>query len=339
MSARGTRLCLTLAFGVAGCAGSTGPDGPGHFTTLQTVVDDAQVSAGRVSYPSEGLAVSGIVCRPKALGPHPLVMANHGGWGGLGGELTPTSGCVSLARAGYVVIEPSYRGEDGSGGTIELCLGEATDIRTMLAIALTDPEVDQNRVSVLGGSHGGCSTLRALIDGAARARVVAVAGPTDWAATYQALIDSIDAGASGDRLLGFQVITSDTRKYLGGTPAQVPVVYAARSVLTRVKRLDQYPGQLLIQHGVDDEIVRVEESCALVALAAGFTAYHVDAAGQVVAAAPAKCSGFQIAWSAGPLPAGWPGSRYLVVYEALGHGGGANAGRQGADAFGFMDPH
>lgn len=333
----GTRGGWLLLLSLAGCGEPTDPGPTDGFVTTQIILRDDAVDAATVRYPSEGLSVAGIVCRPRAGGRHPLLMINHGGWSGLGSELHPlTSVCVTLARAGYFVIEPSYRGEDGSAGVIELCLGEATDIRTMLAIALEDPAVDPERVGVLGGSHGGCSTLRALVDGAAPARAVSVAGPTDWADTYRALADSIAAGATGDRLTGFQYLTSETRKYLGGTPDQVPDVYAARSLRTRVAGLDRWAGKLLIQHGVDDEVVTVEEACALVAVAVGFTAYHVDAAGQVVSAAPAKCAAFRIAWSAGPLPAIWPGSRYLVIYDALGHGGGVNAGRQGADAFAFM---
>ena len=322
---------------VAACGGDgVGPTPRPTFTTVRVMLADAQVRAEVVRYPSDGLSVAGIVCRPVAPGKYPILMLNHGGWGGLGGELEPTtSSCVGLARAGWVVIEPSYRGEDGSGGTIELCLGEATDIRLMLEAVVGEPFADSTRVIGLGGSHGGCSTLRAIVDGLRPGRMVAVAGPTDWAHTYRAIVDSIP-NATGDRLGAFEFLSSEVRKYLGGTPDQVPAAYALRSLLTRSASLDRWQGKLLIQHGVDDEIVAVEESCALVAVAHGFTAYHVAGNGQVVTTPPAKCTASGLTWSAGPLPSGWPGSRYLVIYDGLGHGTGQAAGRQTTDALAFL---
>jgi len=206
----------------------------------------------------------------------------------------------------------------------------------MLTLALAESDVDPARLAVLGGSHGGCSSLRALIDGAGPARVVAVAGPTDWAAAYRAFVDSIAAGATGDRLAAFLSLASALRQYIGGTPDQVPAAYAARGLLSRVSALAGWRGDLLVQHGADDEIVPVEQSCALVAAAGGFLAFHVDPTGQVVTSAPAKCDGLGISWLPGPLPGSWTGHRYFVVYDAYGHGTGANAGRVGLDAVQFL---
>jgi acetyl esterase/lipase len=332
---RSLAVAVGLVAQAAAC--STEPSAPGGFIVGQVLLQDAQVTATRVRYRSGELSVAGLVCRPAAGGRHPLLMINHGGWTGLGGEWDPASSvCVAWARNGYVVIEPSYRGEDGSGGAIELCLGEAADIRSMLRLAEADAEVDSTRVAVLGGSHGGCSSLRALIDGAGPARVVAVAGPTDWAGAYRAFVDSIAAGATGDRLAAFESLASALRQYIGGTPDQVPAAYADRGLVSRVAGLDRWGGDLLVQHGVNDEIVPVEQSCALVAAASGFLAFHVDPTGQVVTTAPAKCEGLGITWLPGPLPGSWSGRRYFVVYDDYGHGTGANTSRVLLDAVQFL---
>jgi hypothetical protein len=39
----------------------------------------------------------------------------------------------------------------------------------------------------------------------------------------------------------------------------------------------------------------------------------------VIAMPPAECRTDELSWSAGPLPTAWPGDRYLVVYDGVGH--------------------
>src|SRR5262245_2244101 len=115
---------------MGGCGSTNDDTPPASFETIQVLLRDQQVSAEKVAYQSGDLRVIGEVCRPVAPGHYPIFMINHGGWGGLGSEWTPqVSACVALARLGYFVIEPSYRGEDGSAGVIELCAGEAADVR------------------------------------------------------------------------------------------------------------------------------------------------------------------------------------------------------------------
>jgi dipeptidyl aminopeptidase/acylaminoacyl peptidase len=331
---------IILAAGMIGCGDATSPGAGAEdsWDSSRVLFQDQAIRVEKVSYRSEGLQVFGLVCRPLSPDRHQVLMVNHGGWAGLGQEWEPTqSGCAAASRNGYVVIEPAYRGEDGSEGTIELCAGEAADVRTMVSIILRQPYVDPNasELMVLGGSHGGCITLRAIADGLPAGRAVAAAGPTDWALVYRALEDSITAGSTPDRLSSWQFLASEVVRYLGGTPAQVPAVYASRSILTHAGAIAGWGGKLLVQHGVDDEIVPVEQSCALAATG-GFRSYHVDASGAVRTEPPRACVGFGLAWLPGPLPAEWPDRRYLIVYESLSHGAGLNAARQGADALSFL---
>ena len=63
-------------------------------------------------------------------------------------------------------MSSEYRGEGGSEGRKEVCLGEVDDVLQMLAIADVQPYVKPDRVLMWGGSHGGCVTLRAIERGA-----------------------------------------------------------------------------------------------------------------------------------------------------------------------------
>ncbi|MEO8452185.1 MAG: prolyl oligopeptidase family serine peptidase [Gemmatimonadota bacterium] len=330
----GAVVALTLA----GCGDAAGPPEPAlAWEATQVLLRDQAITADKVMYRSDGYRIVGVVCRPLGSGPYPVLMLNHGGWSGLGTELDASvSGCAAVARNGYVVLESSYRGEDGSEGPIELCAGESRDVRRMLDIVLAQSYADPTRVSVLGGSHGGCITYGAMENGLPAQRAVALAGPSDLGALYDAMADSIAAGVTGDRLSLFQLFLAEFRRILGGSPEEKPAVYAARSFLPRANAVAAWSGRLMIQHGTDDDIVPVEQSCALVKLMGGFEIYHVDDAGATTPAPPEKCASFGLTWQGATRPGQWPGRRYFVVYDGVGHGSGKNADRLNADTFAFL---
>src|SRR5690349_20713989 len=140
------RTWILLALLLGGCGadddgggGSDGgpdddPDGGGggelDWETVDVAFENDAVLTEAVTYRSDGLLIHGQVCRPKGDGPYPVIVYNHGGFQGLG--IDPQAGnCVDSATGGYVWIGSSYRGEDGSEGEIEVCLGEVTDVLRM----------------------------------------------------------------------------------------------------------------------------------------------------------------------------------------------------------------
>jgi X-Pro dipeptidyl-peptidase (S15 family) len=163
------RRIALLGAGFLGCrsAPTTAPS-DGGWHTIDVTHREANVVVERVSYGGTGTQprVFGQVCRPTGgATKHPVVVLNHGGFSGLKGDADGGL-CVTLARKGYVAIEASYRGEDGSQGNVEACLGEVDDVLAMLTVALVQPYADSAHVGMLGSSHGGCVTLRALERGA-----------------------------------------------------------------------------------------------------------------------------------------------------------------------------
>ena len=317
-----------------GSAGD-GDDGPGDdpdgggcgldWATVDVAFEDADILTEAVTYCSDGLLIQGQVCRPKGDGPYPVVVYNHGGFSGLGVD-PMTGNCVDSARAGWVWIGSSYRGEDGSEGEIEVCLGEVTDVLRMIDIALARPYADPDRVFMWGGSHGGCITTRALQRGAPVHAAVDVFGPTDMAANYQYWVDGVEQGSDYAAFHQSLIDTLDTA--VGGPPSEFPDAYEARSPLLFVDDLpDDVP--FLITQGVLDPLVPPQQSCALAAaIGAGVArAYHLDGAHKEVTSAPARSEGSGLTRAPGPRPVStWPEDRYLVVYDELDHSFNGDAG-------------
>jgi dienelactone hydrolase len=288
------------------------------WETVERTTDTAAVVIEKVSYRSDGLRIFGQVCRPAAAGPHPVMVVNHGGFEGLAGEWNGGT-CRGLAEQfGYVVVQSSYRGEDGSDGRIEICLGEVDDVLAMLDVALQQPYADRRRVVMWGGSHGGCITTRAFQRGAPVHAAVDVFGPGDLATTFAFWQAQIAAGSAYANV--YQDLVDVTSRAAGGTPAQVPAAYSARSPARFAADLARRPEPFLIVHGAADLLVPAPESCRLAAQAGGFTAWHLAAAPEVaLPGAPGGCESAGLTWSTAPRPAGWPGARYLLIYDTAGH--------------------
>lgn len=262
----------------------------------------------RVTYHSGALKIAGRVCRPAAAGRYPIVEYNHGGWFGLDQD-SLLADCPTVAAQGYVWISSSYRGEDSSEGQIELCLGEVDDVMNMLAAARAQPYANPDKVLMWGGSHGGCITLRALERGAPVTAAMDLFGPTDlasldrfWEATpsmYGAFIAQLESSA-------------------GGKPDAVPAAYQARSPMYFVGDLPASV-PLIVVHGTADTFVPYTESCALAEAPLGLVAYHADANHATDATPPAGCASPDVTWQTGALPTSWPGNRYFVAYDQMGH--------------------
>lgn len=86
---------------------------------------------------------------------HPALIWAHGGFGGLG-----TGGAAEPARAaGFVVLCPSWRGENDNPGQFELFYGEVEDAVAAVEYVSQLLYVDPARVYMAGHSTGGTMTL------------------------------------------------------------------------------------------------------------------------------------------------------------------------------------
>jgi len=155
-----------------------------------TVIEAARTEGcaeAEVWYPSDGLRVRAFVFVPETGGPHPLIVFNHGGVSGVSADMKWRS--RQLARAGYAVIAPAYRGEGGSEGVIEIAQGEVDDVIAAASLMAGWSRVDAKRVGLAGSSHGALiSVLAAAREPDRFACVAAACGVMDVVSWYRYLV-------------------------------------------------------------------------------------------------------------------------------------------------------
>jgi dipeptidyl aminopeptidase/acylaminoacyl peptidase len=111
----------------------------------------------------DGQQLHGFLVVPEGDGPHPVLLMIHGGPFAQYGWSVFDEAQV-YAGAGYAVVYTNPRGSSGYGAAygqyIKGDVGDRsmTDLMALLDDALTRPELDDSRLGVLGGSHGGFMT-------------------------------------------------------------------------------------------------------------------------------------------------------------------------------------
>jgi dienelactone hydrolase len=117
-----------------------------------------------IQYPSGPLSLKAWVYRPPGVEePRPALVFFHGGFA-FGGEDLMES-CRPAIDAGYVVMGPMLRGENGNPGNFELFLGEIDDARAACQWLAQQPYVDRSRIYTFGHSvGGGVSAVLSLLD-------------------------------------------------------------------------------------------------------------------------------------------------------------------------------
>jgi dipeptidyl aminopeptidase/acylaminoacyl peptidase len=108
----------------------------------------------------DGYPVHGWVVKPSVAGPHPVLLLVHGGpFAQYGWTLFDEA--QVYADAGYAVVLGNPRGSSGYGYAHgryvvgDVGARSAPDLLALLDHVLADPDLDGERVGVLGGSHGG----------------------------------------------------------------------------------------------------------------------------------------------------------------------------------------
>lgn len=112
---------------------------------------------------ADGYPVHGWIVRPEGDGPHPVLLNVHGGpYAQYGWTLFDEA--QVYAGAGYAVVMCNPRGAAGYGAahgrSIRHDMGnlDAADVLAFLDAALGEPDLDADRVGVMGGSYGGYMT-------------------------------------------------------------------------------------------------------------------------------------------------------------------------------------
>lgn len=210
-------------------------------STLQT---REGVTVKKWTYTSDGLLVKGELYLPPGKEKLPLVLFNHDGIHGISKEHRYSS--VRLAQAGFVVFSPSYRGEDGSQGMVEIAKGEVQDVLNALEILKKHPRVEAKKVAFVGASHGALISILAASKERSVKAVVAAYGVMDIYKWYAYLKRA--------NKLGKDDVT--VRTY-GPGPHKRPQSFAIRNAVSVVPELEC---PVLLLQGSQDDIVPEEQA-------------------------------------------------------------------------------
>jgi dipeptidyl aminopeptidase/acylaminoacyl peptidase len=238
---------------VAEAAGQSAPTYLTHTTPENFVT--AQVPE-RVTWKSkDGKEIAGILYTPrgaKAGAKLPAVVWVHGGPEGQD-VFRADVWAQYLAQAGYVVLEPNYRGSNGYGETfrnlnIEDSNGaEVDDVATGAEYLVTRGLADPARLAIGGGSHGGTMVAYMVVH-----------YPDLFAAAIE-LYGVVDRKLFVERTNP----PSATRwmMKMGGTPTEKPEIYRRANVLLQV---DKVKAPILVMHGENDPQVPPANSAVFV---------------------------------------------------------------------------
>jgi dienelactone hydrolase len=141
--------------------------GQGEFRVEQTLQAAGAFTRTLISFDSDGLTQYGFMNTPKGEGPFPVVLVLHG-YVNPAAYRTPTAYTQryadALARAGFLVIHPDYRGHGRSEGDEEqgnlFRIGYAIDVLNLIEYAKRLPNAKPDAIGLFGHSMGGGIAIR-----------------------------------------------------------------------------------------------------------------------------------------------------------------------------------
>lgn len=248
-------ILLVSAFACAGGPEATPtptatPQGQlsGSIVEQDLFYSDDVIEIYDITYMSDGLRVKAYLAQAKAPGVYPAVIWNRGGNREFG--LLQPAQLEPYARNGYVAVGSQYRGNGGGEGQEEFGGEDVNDVLNLIPLLKNLPNVDADRIGMVGYSRGGMMTYIALKEQTLR-------GTNDIKA-------ACTVGGIADLFMTTEerpdMLTSVLIPLIGGSPSQVPQEYEARSATYWADKINV---PLLIQHGEADWRVSVEQARTL----------------------------------------------------------------------------
>ena len=194
------------------------------------------------------------IYKPAGKGPFPVVVSIHGGPEGQARPLFSSTYQMWLSTLGVAVVVPNVRGSNGYGKTyLGLDNGfqredSVRDIGKLLDWIGTQPDLDQDRVAVFGGSYGGYMVLASAVHFSDR---------------LKAAVDIVGISSFVTFLENTQDYRRDLRRVEYGDERD-PAMRAHLEDISPVNNVDRIDLPLFIVQGENDPRVPVTESVQMV---------------------------------------------------------------------------
>lgn len=202
------------------------------------------VQLWKFTYLSQGLRVKGYWAAPESQEPLPPLVYCRGGIRSVGMVRIPR--IVTLARRGYSVFAPFYRGNDGGEGREDFGGEDRYDLYNAIRLVSGLPQTRKDMpVMLIGFSRGALMALLAAKECEGIGPVVVWGGVSDLLLTYEERVDL-------RRML----------KRVVGHPRKDEEQYKQRSPVCWAESIGS---PVLIVHGSEDEHVGVEHAHRLAA--------------------------------------------------------------------------
>ena len=213
-----------------------------------------------VRYPTfDGRDIPAFVYAPPGAGPHPVIVNIHGGPEGQARPGFSPSTQFYLNELGTAVIYPNVRGSAGYGKSyLKLDNGRrredsVRDIGALLDWIGEQPNLDAERVAVMGGSYGGYMVLASLVRFGDRLR---------------AGVERVGISNFVTFLTNTQPYRQDLRRVEYGDERD-PEMRAFLESISPLNRAGEIATPLLVSQGLNDPRVPASESEQLVAALRG----------------------------------------------------------------------
>jgi dipeptidyl aminopeptidase/acylaminoacyl peptidase len=199
--------------------------------------------------------IPAFVFRPAGPGPHPVVINIHGGPESQYRPFFSTNTQSLVRELGAAVIAPNVRGSHGYGKTyVKLDNGalredSVKDIGALLDWVAAQPDLDSDRVMVIGGSYGGYMVLAAIVHYA----------------------DRLAAGVERVGISNFVTFLENTQSYRRDLrraeygDERIPEMRALLESISPLNHVDAITRPLMVAQGFNDPRVPASESAQLVA--------------------------------------------------------------------------
>jgi dipeptidyl aminopeptidase/acylaminoacyl peptidase len=204
----------------------------------------------RISYPADGLKLTGLLHVPNGDGPFPVIIANRGHIDRERYQPGMDSRAFSeyFAPRGYLIVAPDYRGyAGGDAGPNPFYTGYYADVLALIPLAQALPMARPGKIGMWGHSRGASITVAAsTISDQIAAAVVYAPAPADLAADYERR-----------RRQSSNRPSDDTWPF---TPGQNPEAYRR---VSPINYLDGDSAPVMLHHGTADTVVDASASVAI----------------------------------------------------------------------------